>query len=147
MTQVVNHKGKRLKVGPRGGVTIYIYIYLSSYHVLGLEFNSLQGLRVISRCGRESRAVEEQRGVEEGLPLTVSRPSTALHCAPPSPETINLLSWPYKFQQAQLFQGPTGLTWQADFGRTASFQLLPEQTQITRWPRTVLRTLAAHVGT
>ena len=28
MTQVVNHKGKRLKVGPRGGVTIHIYTYI-----------------------------------------------------------------------------------------------------------------------
>ena len=27
MTQVGNHEWKRLKVGPRGGVTIYIYIY------------------------------------------------------------------------------------------------------------------------
>ena len=28
MTQVVNHKGKRLKVGPRGGGLPYIYIYI-----------------------------------------------------------------------------------------------------------------------
>ena len=30
MTQVVNHKGERLKVGPRGGVTIFVYTYKST---------------------------------------------------------------------------------------------------------------------
>ena len=28
MTQVVNHKGKRLKVGPRGGGGVTIFIYM-----------------------------------------------------------------------------------------------------------------------
>ena len=31
MTQVVNHKGKRLKVGPRGGGLPYIYIYIYTH--------------------------------------------------------------------------------------------------------------------
>ena len=37
MTQVVNHKGKRLKVGPRGGG---YHIYVHS----GVQYNEIEGL-------------------------------------------------------------------------------------------------------
>ena len=54
MTQVVNHKGKRLKVGPRGGggVTIFIYIcahvivYMRVYVYVHIHAHSFRALVV-----------------------------------------------------------------------------------------------------
>ena len=65
MTQVVNHKGKRLKVGPRGGGLPYIYIYIYRgkimngsnrkynliqfihLHILGVQVRTKPGFRLL----------------------------------------------------------------------------------------------------
>ena len=42
MTQVVNHKGKRLKVGPRGGLP---YIYINTYiYIYGSDVGVIRGM-------------------------------------------------------------------------------------------------------